>query len=111
MPWKNLNTIEQLNEIDQGSAGKPALIFKHSTRCSISSTALNRMNGGLERLSDKMDTYYLDLLTYRSISNEIESRYHVDHESPQVLLIRNGTCIYSTSHLDINPSTIIDQVQ
>jgi bacillithiol system protein YtxJ len=110
MPWKNLNTIEQLNEIDQGSAGKPALIFKHSTRCSISSTALNRMNGSLEKLSESMDLYYLDLLNHRDISQEIAQRYNVHHESPQALLILNSSCIYNASHLSIMPTDLLEKV-
>jgi bacillithiol system protein YtxJ len=109
MGWIQLTSLDQLNEIDERSKIKPVLIFKHSTRCSISSTAMNRMNGGLENLSDKLDVYYLDLLAFRNISAEIESRYLVHHESPQVIIIKNGISVYHSSHLSIAPATILQK--
>ena len=75
------------------------LIFKHSTRCSISSMALNRIEDNAKR---KIATcYFLDLLKYRSISNKIEEELGVKHESPQILVIENGACTYHSSHNDI----------
>lgn len=73
------------------------MILKHSTRCSISAMALNR----IERKwtgEEKIKPYYLDLLAHRDISSAIEQRYGVEHESPQVLIIRNGQCVYTASH-------------
>jgi bacillithiol system protein YtxJ len=110
MGWIQLTSLDQLNEIDERSKVKPVLIFKHSTRCSISSTAMNRMNGALENLSEKSDTFYLDLLSFRNISNEIESRYHVHHESPQVMIIKNGISVHHASHLGISPANLIEQL-
>ena len=76
------------------------LIFKHSTRCSISSMALNRIEDNAKR---KIATcYFLDLLKYRSISNKIEEELGVKHESPQILVIENGACTYHSSHNDIS---------
>ena len=76
------------------------LIFKHSTRCSISSMALNRIEDNVRR---KIATcYFLDLLKYRSISNKIEEELGVKHESPQILVIENGVCTYHSSHNDIS---------
>ena len=76
------------------------LIFKHSTRCSISSMALNRIEDNAKR---KIATcYFLDLLKYRSISNKIEEELSVKHESPQILVIENGACTYHSSHNDIS---------
>ena len=76
------------------------LIFKHSTRCSISSMALNRIEDNAKR---KIATcYFLDLLEYRSTSNRIEEELGVKHESPQILVIENGACTYHSSHNDIS---------
>lgn len=100
MNWKNLEQMEQLAEIDQLSASKPVLIFKHSTRCSVSATVLNR----LERMDFPLSTeanYYLDLIAHRDISNAIATRYDVVHESPQALIIRNGKAVYHASHFEI----------
>jgi bacillithiol system protein YtxJ len=110
MSWIALNDLSQLNSIDELSEHGPVLIFKHSTRCSISSTALGRMNrpdGIIAR--DLFSCYLLDLLSFRAISNEIMNRYGVEHQSPQVILVKNGRAVYHTSHLDIMPEEILRQ--
>jgi len=95
-----LHTIE----IKQQSNIKPQLIFKHSTRCSISGVAKNR----LERSTppDNVDFYFLDLIRNREISRKIAEEFEVFHESPQVLLIKNGECVYDESHSGINMKDI-----
>ena len=108
MNWTKLENRDQLLSIDEESKDKMVLIFKHSTRCSISSTALDRLERNWkEEDANKIKPYYLDLLAYRAISDEISSRYKIEHESPQVLLIQNGVCIYHASHLDIDLKKIM----
>ena len=105
--WNRLNDLSQLDEIDESSKETPVLIFKHSTSCGISAMALNRF----ERNYDHQTTikpYYLDLLSYRDISNEISTRYSVRHESPQVLVIKEGKATYHNSHNGID-FTAIDE--
>lgn len=100
MIWEDLKSIE---EVDLLSKTKKVLIFKHSTRCSISSTALNRFERNWQdEYGNKIKLFYLDLIANRTLSNQIAEHYHVQHESPQILLISEGQCIYNTSHLDIN---------
>jgi bacillithiol system protein YtxJ len=109
MEFIPLNHIAQLDQIDKESIDAPVLLFKHSTRCSISSAALARMKKGwLNKATIK--SYYLDLLTHRDISNEIAARYSIEHQSPQVLLIDKGKCVYTESHLAIQPSAILEQL-
>ena len=108
MDWKVLTEERQLDEIVKNSAERAQIIYKHSTRCSISSV----VKGRLER-SDapaKADFYYLDLIRYRGVSNRIAELFFVEHESPQVLVIRNGDCIYDESHLGINMNDIAAHV-
>ena len=108
MEWTALTELSQLDRIQQLSREKPQVIFKHSTRCSISSMALHR----LER-SDAptgADFYLLDLIKHREISNNISERFSVYHESPQVLVIRNGDCVYDESHSGINMEEIREMV-
>jgi bacillithiol system protein YtxJ len=112
MLWHKLTDISQLNDIqhlskEQSSNGLTVLLFKHSTRCSISSMALSRLESKWKD-DEKIPTYYLDLLNHRDISNEIESLYSVEHASPQVLLIKNGECIYHASHTAINAVEILE---
>src|SRR4051794_30157535 len=102
--WINLTTEEQLQEIKERSNERPQLIFKHSTRCSISSVAKNR----LDRSSrpDGIDFYFLDLIKHRNISNQVSREFNVYHESPQVLIIKNGQSIYDESHSAIDMQEI-----
>jgi bacillithiol system protein YtxJ len=96
--WNNLTTEEDLVKINNDSYNQPQIIFKHSTRCSISQMAKNRMIEGLDQLIDQAAIYYLDLLNYRNISNEIANKWGVEHESPQIIVIKNGEAIYHSSH-------------
>jgi len=96
--WKILSTLDQLNEIEKASFTKTQVIFKHSTSCSISRMAKSRIESGLEELEKDADVYYLDLLANRSISNMIAEKWNVEHESPQILIIKNGKSIHDSSH-------------
>src|ERR1700754_4776306 len=106
MNWITLQTEAQLEEIRQRSALRPQLIFKHSTRCSTSAL----VKGRLERAKqpETIDFYFLDLIRNRPVSNKITETFFVEHESPQVLLIRDGECVYDESHLGITMDDIID---
>ncbi len=100
MEWTPLATIAELDAIDRLSAERPVLIFKHSTQCSISAGALDRMEAG----AIGHPAYFLDLLAHRAVSDAVEARYGVRHESPQVLVIRAGKCVYQASHRAIGPA-------
>lgn len=110
MKWIELNNVSQLDEIDQASQTAKVLLFKHSTRCSISDTALTRFNRDWKEGVAEVKTYYLDLIKHRDISNAIEQRYGIRHESPQVLIIDKGKCIYSETHLSIQVPEILDKL-
>ena len=99
--WIPLKDLGQLNEILSISNEKPVVLFKHSTRCSISRMVLKQFENEFD-LEDKVDAYFLDLLEYRDISNEIASRFNVYHQSPQLLLIKAGKSVYDVSHSDID---------
>lgn len=99
--WINLEDVGQLNEIITTSEEKPVVIFKHSTGCSVSRMALKQFENEFN-IEGKMDAYYLDLIKNRAISNEIASKFQVVHQSPQLLVIKNGKCIYNISHSDID---------
>ncbi len=108
MNWIHLTDIATIDQIIKDSFDQPQVIFKHSTRCSISSMALNRLER--EEAPANVHFYYLDLLNYRNISNEIADKFSVYHESPQILIIKNGECVYDESHQGINMSEIAEQV-
>ncbi|MBU3714759.1 MAG: bacillithiol system redox-active protein YtxJ [Ferruginibacter sp.] len=100
MNWIHLDSLGQLDQIKQLSYNKPQVIFKHSTRCSISTIAKNRLEQSEHPAN--VDFYYLDLLAFRSISQTVAEMFKVYHESPQVLLIKNGECVYDESHNGVN---------
>jgi bacillithiol system protein YtxJ len=109
MEWITLDSLQQLEQLNETSANKPQLIFKHSTRCSISTMAKNRLYKNA--LPEDIDFYYLDLISHRDISNKIAEQYGVHHESPQVLLIKNGKCIYNESHSGIYMDEIMENAR
>jgi bacillithiol system protein YtxJ len=96
-----LDKMEQFDEIDLISQTKPVVIFKHSTRCSISRMALKQFETEFNFPKEKIDWYLLDLLNHRDLSNEIASRYNVVHQSPQIVVIRNGKAVFNESHENI----------
>jgi bacillithiol system protein YtxJ len=102
--WDILDHIDQIEEIKSKSFDHPIAIFKHSTRCSISLTAKTRLERSVP--PEEVQFYYLDLIAYRAISNELERVFEVEHESPQLLLIQNGVCVYHESHLGIHMDEI-----
>lgn len=101
LPWIALNSIEQLNEIEERSKVKTQLIFKHSTRCGISRMVMNQFVAAYD-LDLNADLYYLDLLSYRDVSNETGYKFQVMHQSPQLLIIKNGVVVAHASHGAIN---------
>lgn len=109
MNWEILTDVDQLDEIIFNSNEKPAVIFKHSTRCSVSRMALKQFENEFD-LQDKVTPYFLDLITYREISNEIANRFGVYHESPQILLIKDGQSVYDASHSDIDAGDLSDKL-
>ncbi|HBI02391.1 MAG TPA: bacillithiol system redox-active protein YtxJ [Flavobacterium sp.] len=96
--WRMLTDLGQLNELIELSHQQPVLIFKHSTRCSISRFALKNFENEYDFSEEELQPYFLDLLEYRNISNEIANRFNVMHQSPQILLIKDGKCVYDESH-------------
>lgn len=108
--WQSLDSIAKLDEIDKLSAEKPVVIFKHSTTCGISASAKNRIEFEWDKIEGDFEFYYLDLLTYRSISNAIADRYGIRHESPQILVIKNGVATFDSSHYAIQASAISEAI-
>lgn len=103
LEWLQLLTLTDLNDAIERSVERPVALFKHSTRCSISSMAKNRLerNWNFEK-GQGPEMYYLDLISYREISNAIADELAVEHESPQILLLKNKEVIYHGSHSAIS---------
>ena len=100
--WLIINDLSSYEAACQKSYEEPILIFKHSTRCSISTMALNRIESSNDEYRVINNCYYIDLLKHRDLSNLIADNFNVIHASPQILVIKNGKCLYNTSHSNIN---------
>ena len=107
MNWISLIDDNQLQEIIAQSNTTPQVIFKHSTRCNISSVVLNRLKESNK--TAPVTIYYLDLLKYRPISDKVADVFNEHHESPQILVIKNGVCTYTESHLGITMNELLEQ--
>jgi bacillithiol system protein YtxJ len=108
MQWINLTDLAQLNSIKNDKTY--SVIFKHSTRCSISSMVKRRFELDWNALPEGINLYFLDLINHRNISAEIAELFQVHHESPQLLLIKNGECILDSSHGDISADEVAELV-
>ncbi len=102
IPWMPLITLNQLEEIKIKSSFKTQVIFKHSVTCGISRMVLNTFVKRYGYKAEEIDLYYLDLYNHREVSNEISYKFQVIHQSPQLLVIKNGEVVAHGSHGDIN---------
>lgn len=108
--WQPLTDINQLDSIVSESEEKPVVIFKHSTRCSISRMALKNFEREYDFDEDEVTPYFLDLINHRDISNEIAHKFNVIHQSPQLLLIKNGKSVYDVSHSEIDAEALKSKI-
>ena len=110
MDWKFLNDESQIDQILENSKDKTQIIFKHSTSCSISTMAKMRLETKWDLVTHDLDIYYLDLLSYRNVSSKVAEITGVHHESPQIIIIRDGLTIYDASHFDISVDNILEHI-
>ena len=108
--WIPLEDLGQIEEIIALSEQMPVIIFKHSTRCSISRMALKNFKNEYD-LGENVAAYFLDLISFREVSNEIASRFNVVHQSPQLLLIVGGKSVYDVSHSSIDAQELRSKLQ
>ncbi|NMM46898.1 bacillithiol system redox-active protein YtxJ [Marinigracilibium pacificum] len=110
MTWIEIKEENDLKQAINQSITKPVLIFKHSTRCSISSMMLSKLERNWnDDSTQKISPFFLDLIKYRNISNLIEEEFGIMHESPQALIIYNKECVFNTSHGGINHDTLVNK--
>ncbi|MEM9917017.1 MAG: bacillithiol system redox-active protein YtxJ [Bacteroidota bacterium] len=100
--WKVLDSMDQLQQIIEGSHQRPAVIFKHSVTCGISAMSKFQLEREWDFQEEELDFYYLDLLNHRDISNKVADLTGVIHQSPQVILLKGGKAVYNTSHHNIS---------
>jgi bacillithiol system protein YtxJ len=105
--WIHLSESGQLNGLVAESNSIPVVIYKHSSRCGLSFMTENKLEEGWDVLQPKVKLYFLDLIRYREVSSAVAERFNVRHQSPQILVIKNGICVYNTSHHEISVDAIL----
>lgn len=112
MQWKEITSSEDLERIKNESGTRPVVIFKNSNRCSISYAALSDFERDLNSSSSiEADFYMLDVVAHKPVSMQAAEVFKVTHQSPQILLIKNGICTYNNSHFGINLKDIKAQLE
>ncbi|UYW02319.1 bacillithiol system redox-active protein YtxJ [Flavobacterium agricola] len=107
VPWENLTTLAQLDAVIELSNTVTCVIFKHSTRCIVSRTALKQFEHEFDA-NENLKLFFLDLLAHRDISNAIAERLFIQHESPQIIVLKKEKVVYSASHSAID-ATILER--
>ncbi len=111
MSWHLIESEADLEKaIELSNTNLGVAIFKHSTRCSISSMAKSRLDS-LWDFNENLPRFYLDLINFRGISNTIAERFNVQHQSPQILIIKNGNCVYNASHMSISVKSLHSELE
>lgn len=110
IPWHPLRTLDQLDKIIEESKSKPVAIFKHSTRCGISRMVLRQFESGYDIDPGAMKLYFLDLLSNRDVSDEVGIKFQVMHQSPQLLVIKNGVAVAHASHHGVRAGDLHEYV-
>jgi bacillithiol system protein YtxJ len=108
--WNDLTDLKQLDDVVAESADQAVILFKHSTRCPVSRMALKNFENGYSIDPEVAKPYFLDLIAHRDVSNEIAARFNVVHQSPQVLIIKDGKAVYDESHDSIDAGVVKGKV-
>lgn len=98
---QTIDTIDELDVILAGTVNRPALIFKHSLTCGTSAMAMEEMMDLMSDPPPDVDVFLVRIQSARAVSNAIETRLKVRHESPQVLLVRDGQVVWSATHFRV----------
>ncbi|MDR9456990.1 MAG: bacillithiol system redox-active protein YtxJ [Salegentibacter sp.] len=109
IPWKYITEEQDIEELEKQSFSKPVIIFKYSTRCGISRITLRKFENDLPENMD-VAFYFMDLVKYRSLSNEIAERFKVSHESPQLIVLKEGKVLHHSSHQDIHAKRLSEYI-
>jgi bacillithiol system protein YtxJ len=109
MQFIPLETEDQLKEIKEAKGLN--VIFKHNTTCPISKGVRSRFEEEADSLPDVQSVYFIDLLAHRNISDAIAEEFDVEHQSPQLLLIKDGTCTYNEALYDISVQATTEAIR
>lgn len=104
--WHSISEEGEIAEILLSSNDKPQVIYKHSTRCATSFFALKNVQGLAEAVREKADFYMVDVIGQRRLSFQIAEQLGVRHESPQLIILKDGEVFWHGSHHNVNDEVL-----
>ena len=107
MSQTQLHSTEELAQFVAGDGKR--LLFKHSTICPISSAAYDEFQAYLQE--QELPSAVILVREDRPVSNAVEERFGIKHESPQIFLLENGQVKWHTSHWKITKDSIAEAVR
>ncbi len=106
--WHPLSETDQLKEVLEQSVDQPQLIFKHSTKCGVSTVAKKNLEAVFEEIIPQADVHIVDVIKNREVSNEIASELNVQHESPQLIKVHQQDTSWDISHAKIQSQKVLE---
>ena len=103
--FSRITEVAELESLIDRSKQGPVVIFKHSLTCPISASAFEKM----QRYEGAVDL--VEVQRARALSNEIAQRLGVRHESPQIIVVRNGQVLWDASHFKITAEAVAEAVE
>ncbi len=100
--WIPLERKEQLKGITGRSDEVLQVIFKNSLTCGVSGMVRRSFETNLSIPEGKADLHMLHIQDNRELSDEVSRAFEIRHESPQLLLIKNGKVVHHASHGQIS---------
>jgi len=108
--WKTPKNTDEIDAILRNES-KPQLIYKHSNRCGVSILSRNSLDSGMESITEQADSYMIDVVAMRDLSNYVADKTGVKHESPQLILINNGEIFWDASHGDVRIEKLLEALE
>ena len=96
---KNINTIDEYKK--QITLNNIYLVFKHSNKCEVSKVVYKRLQDALDNKTLNISIFMLVVQDSRELSDFIEKETKIKHETPQIILFKDGKVIYTESHYKI----------
>jgi bacillithiol system protein YtxJ len=106
-----MQSLQEFNEALQESFERPVLLFKHSLTCPISTRAFNELQSYLSKADGNVSYRLIKVQNSYAVSNEVASKLHLEHASPQAILVRNGRGVWNASHFDITISSLEEAIR
>lgn len=104
---KEIRSMDEWERVRNQSKQELVFLMKHSSTCPISAAGYRTF----DQFETDIPKYYLIVQRNRQLSNEIESELSIQHESPQLFLMKDGEAVWHASHFTISQSNIKSAVE